>query len=1209
MVVSFSTPWFARAGLAVTLLLILVPALIFAWGTDINAKENYLSAPIKLESGPFGGYAYHKVHNPGVSILTLNKDTDSLKMFAVSVSNGIKSYGVQELVPLTYSYEVADKCTLNYTCNTVVNLSCSVKSNVCTNKTVTDYSTEWRDTDKIVLLPGDTKDTRFKFVWNTGVFKSPVQVDYIPQVASNVYSEYAWYNVSCGVKRNISFSGDLYGTETFKFVLTSAYINYTNTFNATNITFVNAAENKMLDYVIGYVNNSKNSNQQIEAFVNMSGLDSIYMYSDCNFNADNGVYSTGKNPAMIFYNDYSNGITNSSCTGSIIQDNTTATYGRTRTSFAYSWAGAADCNLASFNYTDKFRNFIWTEYFFKMTDVQGDILTCPSYACGIGASNFYIKHQDTSWVNNGVTALRQYGTTSGATYLNFVWLSNYSAPDVASSMLYTETNGTLSTVINQSAYRNSVKGYYYLVHRAGAAGTMVIDEVKVWAQNPYTNVSIGFLENSSGGTPSVPAFECVNNTLTYDTLTYEHDSYVSTFNVTYNATNVSSLDVTFFYGNVNYSGGKIESYVTPNGTAQNNIFYVANYNASIVNVNGTPVNGVWVVNCLLNNGSTRKVSSANTSQAVSLAYSVEHINYTTPIYEATPQYYYYNLSRYGTTLKNVSIILTLNGSVYNATLGNTSVLVNGWNNTRYNISAVAPLSWVNNSLHQFSMDATLVYSNGSYKSLSFLFNQTEFFSYVPGPRAANDLIEGDKSVINSTLKIIGSPLASVAGYVDFNASLNYSAALIFSNATEQYYQLNYSWGLIEPVSLSLLVNYTPWFNISLGGLSVQRNSTNFNFTVYKMWLSNCTPITAVNNVSAFNISLLDEVTLAGVTGDIDFSLTVYKNQAFNRTYGLTYQNLQAASICAYPNLTFTGIGSAEYSATGYSTRTTVFTPFSITTIPSQLLKFYLLNVSTSTKISLSVVDELNKGVQNAIIKILKKDLGTGALTLVDSPSTGPGGTTASYLEMLRTYNWLIYTSDGVLRKNETFALTDSSYTFKIQIGDIININDFISVGEVWNNLTCLNSTLSARLLWNDTANVLSNICLQAINVSSGIWSNASSFCSVNDSGIITLGPLVENNSYMFMARGYNGSKIFILDSCSLDTHIKAGVMDKEGVFWSIMILLVIEMLGVMFGPLIGLFLIIPWFVFVLLTGLLHLGTAALIGFIAVVGLLMVLWKR
>jgi hypothetical protein len=299
---------------------------------------------------------------------------------------------------------------------------------------------------------------------------------------------------------------------------------------------------------------------------------------------------------------------------------------------------------------------------------------------------------------------------------------------------------------------------------------------------------------------------------------------------------------------------------------------------------------------------------------------------------------------------------------------------------------------------------------------------------------------------------------------------------------------------------------------------------------------------------------------------------------------------------------------AQYGATGYSSRSRNFLAFSIGVV-SQAFQLLLLNSSAGASVSLSVVDELNAGVQGASIVISKIDLVSGNFSIVDVPTTGPGGTTSSTLELGQVYNFVIYTTDGLLRKNDTFTVTETSYTFKILLGSVVSLTNYINVLGLMQNLSCNNESRTLNFAWNDTSDVLDSVCLRVINTTSGSWDVAFSDCSSNVSGLFGSGPFPINNSFLGVATGYKGSDFWVIDSCSLDTNPDAGVFDKEGIFWSTMLLLVFASVGVIWSPMVAIVLIIGWFIIVIKMGLMALGYASVIAFVAVLGMIGIMLKR
>lgn len=765
--------------------------------------------------------------------------------------------------------------------------------------------------------------------------------------------------------------------------------------------------------------------------------------------------------------------------------------------------------------------------------------------------------------------------------------------------------GGTNAYINGKVVQFSAAGIPSVMHigeeAAAVSSNVLFDYVigSLWDLNMYdypSNFSLGVVENVTPSVSPTAGVECVVNSNLLNVSAIEQDSQVGELNVTSNRSNVTGIDVSFFYNAVNITP---VSFNTPNDTATNNTLFRGFFNASIVSSNGTNVSVNWTVICYLNNGSIRSFNVTR-GQVVGFAHRESENNWTNPLTEATLGNFSLNLSLFNTVV-GVNASLFYNLSRMNASLNVTNSQAGGVNNTKFNASLFVPVIVVNNTANGFFWNITLLYRNGSTKRIvSSVQNQSLLWANFPDTLTAADILEGLSPMINASLNRT-STNADVALVVEYNGS-NQSMTLVQNTSSVMRWQTNLSsFGLISAQLIQM--NMTGYWNISFGGITVSRNISGKNHAVYQMNLTACN--TTLTSTPSLNFTVQDELTSAPVNTSLAMNfITSAIIGSVNRTFGFSFGSNSSVVLCIYPNISMVSSGVVQYGSGVYSVRNRVFLPFNIS---NQVQNFLLLLLGTgnSTKINFQVVDEFTRGVTGAVIRISKFSIPSNSYTLVDTAITGVGGSTSSFLVPNVQHQFEIFDSGGTLRYNSSFLVTSTSYVFKIVLGTIINNQPFLNANTVNASIFCDNSSNMINFSWVDPTSTFSDFCLRVVNVTNGSYAIISSQCLANSAGNLSFGVVPVNNSLFGIGLGHQGGKTWILASCGLSNFGTEVIYGLEGVFWSAMLLLIVVGVGTWKVP-VGLFMIIPWAIFVTVSGLLSIPQVSLIGFLGVLGMI-ALW--
>ena len=697
-----------------------------------------------------------------------------------------------------------------------------------------------------------------------------------------------------------------------------------------------------------------------------------------------------------------------------------------------------------------------------------------------------------------------------------------------------------------------------------------------WNANMYdypSNFTIGIVENVTN--PVVPGnvFECINNTFAINTSSIEHQEQPSTFNMTWNVTNVTTRTATFFYNDVNYTGSQITEAITVNNTATNSSLFSVRVNTSIINTNASTTNAIWVVNCVLNNGTTRGVTTRNQSQTIGLAHREASFNFTTPVGEGSNNNYTINLSLFN-TVSYANLSFYINSIVQtNATTTFSGPIAPTLNGSLYNITNQSTgLVTLNNTPQTLIFQQAIVYTNGSVKLVnSTTQNQSLIWSYIPKTvNISVQLIERTVVNITNNISIINNGnIANVVSIIEFNGT-NYSSTT-YTNISNEYSFLHRIFLPLVLVGRDYNTTAKGLFNITAVGTSVVRNSTTNQQArqVFLVYLGNCSA--GFSNNQSLNYTIRDQSTFVAIN---PASLTVnylvyYTNQSYNRTYNVS-NTANTHAACISPDFAnFTATRLAFASAPLYTSKTTFFGPF-IADPVIEFVDLFLVNATGAgfSQVVVNVVDENDNPLINQLVTVERFDNITN-YTLVDSKLTDFMGNAPFSLDTTLLYRINI-SENGIIRTQTSllpasvgpFQILSTPLTFRILVGSGAGLSKLLSILNVQHNLTWSNSTRSFRLDFVDVQQVTDFVCLKVSyqNIT-GVYSLGSN-CSTNKTDTIYFGVgSMLNGSFTAYATGHNPDPgEFLMDTLNI-IYPGATLFGQEGYIWAIILTGTLAIIG------------------------------------------------
>jgi hypothetical protein len=990
-----------------------------------------------------------------------------------------------------------------------------------------------------------------------------------------------WFNTTCASKRNISMT-NLIGTKTINLTLGAHLFNTNLTFNQSNITFVDASETSTLNFLIDYINASGNTAQQeIKAFVNISNNDSIWMYQDCGFPVTQEVRTTGNTtPVMFGYWNFDDDLQGWSAVGTgacalqnitapILNGNRMGAQSLNATDNAGSRQGCKSGGL--------FRIGIEDLNFTRYEAVITNFGTIPNNAefytssihnpTGIGDYQVMSRFSGGSWdFANSV------GFSAFLSAPNDTQLGNFTRVLLRSNWSDTTSNTTGFGRLNGERvgnsgfpYRNNVaNGIRTLIFGGSGQGGWFVDDIKVWAQNNATIITLGSQENLTPA-PS-PAFECILNSFSIPNATaFEYDAQTSLLNLTWNNTNVSDIDVSFFINGQNISTN-ISSAITPNGTALNNTLFRATYITPIIAANATNITSNWTVICYLNNGSIRQLNTTpNIGQVIQFAHTVQRINFTSPVPEQSRQNYTLNLTLFKSIINTNATFFYQNIERRNATL-NTTSLVGNDNLSFYNVTKFqVPISIINNTAHNITFELRIEYGNGSIKIINTTIGQQNLtFAIFPNTIVINPqgIIEGDTFLVNTTLNKESDGFSTTL-IIEYN-NTNTSATLVSNSSTFEEWHTNITTVFVNNLTENKTI-LAKWMFQSNDG-TTRNITTNSTILIDQIAWRNCN---AGNTNHSLNITLF-------VEGNITNPIPMTTVQSFytlksanatpnniNRSFGLNFTSTPTLNYCkasgnqSYSILAF----DVYYQATGFESR-----EFHEVTNPrSNFTGNLLRNISlftiasgSGTSVTITLIDGNDNVLRLYTITAQKKNILNNTFAEVDSRITNFDGQVQMNLETGSEdiYRFIVRDPNGnIIETTEETVIISTSFTIRVFLEELVVLQNIMGAANFQAVINYTSSGAQVNMTWNDTNSIASQVCLKILFFNTTTNSVVVDICSSNTTGGFnqTLG---NRSGGQVQAIGYfiasSDGISYVFQKLDIDLSGRTNIFGTFGLFISMM---------------------------------------------------------
>lgn len=304
-------------------------------------------------------------------------------------------------------------------------------------------------------------------------------------------------------------------------------------------------------------------------------------------------------------------------------------------------------------------------------------------------------------------------------------------------------------------------------------------------------------------------------------------------------------------------------------------------------------------------------------------------------------------------------------------------------------------------------------------------------------------------------------------YLTYNTT-NYQATKKitgFNNAT-------YNVDLILPLVLDASNETTKFFwNVTFS--DGEYLSNNFNHTVYRLYLSNCT-VPSTSTTYAINFTILDEITNNTVIADLDSVWSFWDKDGagtLTRNYSVQRTGFNNYSFCIYPSwANLTTDATIFYEGGDYEPREYSLSKYNVDNSTDFIL-LYLLGTANSTTFKLTVRDPGYIYYTDAIVRTLRYDVLTNSYIEVESCTTDDDGTCLTHLVLEDVNYKFMVVEDGTIihLTSATRVYCPETSAFDQCLLTVLVPSSLTTYNYIWDDV----SGLSYSIAHNNASNISS----------------------------------------------------------------------------------------------------------------------------------------
>jgi len=456
----------------------------------------------------------------------------------------------------------------------------------------------------------------------------------------------------------------------------------------------------------------------------------------------------------------------------------------------------------------------------------------------------------------------------------------------------------------------------------------------------------------------------------------------------------------------------------------------------------------------------------------------------------------------------------------------------------------------------------------------------------------------DLTVLETSSQTFTLNITKDSDYItDANATLHYNGTDYTPTETTNGSYFLFSKTLTMP-SITNSTNVTfNWTYTLVGNENITNRTNTYTQQIYNIDIDDCSTYSIV----ALNFSLIEESNNASIAGDMDFTFSLVQ-EGITINYSKSVTGINSTAFCIPTDeVSFTAQLQSEYTASAYDSFTYFAYNLAVTNA-TQYIYYYLTNGTTI--VEFTVLDQSGNKIENAYIKVMKYNIGTGLYKTIEILKTDELGKTlgnivldTEWYKFIVEYNGITYLTTSATK------LTSTTRTFTINL-----LSDFFDrftdvIYNIYSTLNYTDATGNFAFTYSDPNGNYHRGCLKVtkeslagqtlINETCVESTAATILVNVNSSGNI-------NGTYT--AVGYiMFSDMYVLQTLSKTWGHLSDKFGKEGLFYVFFIVLTTVMVGI-FSPKLAVILGVIGLVFSNILGFIFINAGWLVAIIIAAGL-------
>jgi len=557
----------------------------------------------------------------------------------------------------------------------------------------------------------------------------------------------------------------------------------------------------------------------------------------------------------------------------------------------------------------------------------------------------------------------------------------------------------------------------------------------------------------------------------------------------------------------------------------------------------------------------------------------------------------------GTAITSFNTLVTNGSTSHSVSTNNNKIYINQSSGI-FNVSV-----WKNNAyynithqqinINQKTLNASL-YTSKVYVNTTWI-NGTTISSFNSTVTIGSNSSTG--ATTNGTLTIYSSTgTPSVAGD---SASKHHQSTTITTrvlaqtNITLNFTNNNLTIAAFQNLTGNPVLNYDVTFNAMNFSWYRTASTTTGNYTVdlvndyYNVSL-NASGYAFYSEVINVNVSVQNETFYLFVPGAL-IRFFYEANRSLANNIQVTLEDISATQSANYSttNGTITLQNSSfeqhlfRHKASGYTTRQYyhTFEPGGF-----DIIDLYLVTNSSSTLVTVSVVDEKADPVEDVTVKALRYNLDTNTYNIVEIDKTNfEGETTLDLILNEELYKFILEYGGEVKKITAPTQILSNTIEFSINLFSTIGQKFFVTE-NIYHQLVFEPENNRFVLSYTDTTNTASEVCLTVERLLSDGNVNVGNSCSTDTAGELTVGVVNSTGaSYKATATASLSDPPQFLNS-AIYTYLAANVFGSLGLFlisiltmvfigvgfWKASVGVVLTPVPLVFGSIMGIINISVW---------------------------------